>query len=120
MAAGLTAHGTTPDACHWRAMCAPARPELIAGWASAERLRENHEADVCGDVGIAVHALHVSTRYARSGLLIKYHDPVFDVLLLEEIDATKHVFRRLGVGRIFDIDLIREFQGAEARDIQLV
>ena len=113
-AASLTAYGTAPTKCKWRALCAPSRPEVVAGWVSAEGL----EDDGCADVGIAVHALHISTRYARTGVLIKHHDPVLDVLLLEEIDP--RVFRRVGVGRIFDMDLIKELEEAAKRDIQLV
>lgn len=93
---------------------------MIAGWGSAERLRNGNEATICADAGIAVHALHVSTRFARSGMLIKDHDPVLDVLLLEETGFESHTFRRLGVGRVFDMSLIREFETTSERDIQLV
>ncbi|KAB5515095.1 hypothetical protein GE09DRAFT_980195 [Coniochaeta sp. 2T2.1] len=113
-AASLTGYATAPNTCRWRALCAPNRPEVVAGWVSAEGLKGNG----CADVGIAVHALHVSTRYARTGVLIKHHDPVLDVLLLEEVDP--HVFRRVGVGRIFDMELIRQLGAAGNRDIQLV
>jgi hypothetical protein len=38
---------------------------------------------------------------------------VLDVLFLEEIDVDNHVYRRLGVGRISDECLIREFYKTE-------
>ncbi len=129
-AAAATAYNIPPtssDQCLWRALCSPAKPEIIAGWASAERpLLENEEeaADdvaVCADAGVAVQVLHVSTRFARSGLLIKRKDPVLDVLLIQENKVEKGVFRRLGVGRIFDSALISELgEVAEEQDIQLV
>jgi hypothetical protein len=117
-AAFSTAYGTSPTCCQWRAICSPIRPEVIAGWGSLEQLRK--EDTSCADFGVAVHALHVSTRYLRSGLLIKRADPVLDVLFLEEIDGGNHVYRRLGVGRIADVHLIGEFHKAEDQDTQLI
>jgi hypothetical protein len=67
-----------------------------------------------------VHALHVSTTYLRSGLLIKRADEVLNVLFLEEIDGGNHVYKRLGVGRIADGHLIREFHKSKDQAIQLI
>jgi len=117
-AAFSTAYGTSPTSCQWRAICSPSRPEIIAGWGSLEQLRR--EDTSCADFGVAVYALHVSTRYLRSGLLIKQADPVLDVLFLEEIEGGNHVYRRLGIGRIADRYLIREFCKSEDQAIQLI
>jgi hypothetical protein len=117
-AAFSTAYGTSPTSCQWRGICSPSRPEIIAGWGSLEQLRS--EDTGCADFGVAVRALHVSTRYLRSGLLIKQADSVLDVLFLEEIDGGNHVYRRLGVGRIADGHLIREFHESKDQDIQLI
>jgi hypothetical protein len=117
-AAFSTAYGTIPTSCQWRAICSPSRPEIIAGWGSLEQLGTEYTS--CADFGVAVHALHVSTRYLRSGLLIKRADPVLDVLFLEEIDSGNHVYKRLGVGRIADGHLIREFHKSKDQAIQLI
>ena len=117
-AAFSTAYGASPTSCQWRAICSPSMPEIIAGWGSFEqRISENTG---CADFGVAVHALLVSTRYLRSGLLIKRTDPVLDVLFLEDIDDGSRVYRRLGVGRIADGQLIKEFYKLEDQDIQLI
>jgi hypothetical protein len=117
-AAFSTAYTPTPTACQWRAICAPTRPELIAGWGSLEQLRTGETG--CADFGTAVHALHVSTRYLRSGLVLKRADPVLDVLFLEEVDPDNHVYKRIGVGRITDEHLIEEFREAQNQDIQFI
>lgn len=74
---------------------------------------------MCG-CGNRRHALHVSTRYLQTGLLFKHKDPVLDVLFLEEVNGNGGTFRRVGVGRIFEQDLLKEFKAAEASLIQLV
>jgi hypothetical protein len=117
-AAFSTAYGTSPTSCQWRAICSPSRPEIIAGWGSLEQLRPENTS--CADFGVAVHALHVSTRYLRSGLLIKRADPVLDVLFLEDIDGGSRVYRRLGVGRIADGHLIEEFYKSKDQAVQLI
>jgi hypothetical protein len=116
-----TAYSRSPGSNRWRALCSPAKPEVVAGWASGERGLEAEGRDVlCADAGVAVHALHVSTRFARSGLLVQRKTPVLDVLLIRETDARKQVFQRLGVGRIFGRDLVKLAETVERRDFQLV
>jgi hypothetical protein len=117
-AALSTDYSPVPESCNWRAICSAFRPEVIAGWASLEQLQPHPTA--CADVGIAVYALHVSTRYLRYGLWIKRSVPVWDVLFVEEVDAGSNCFRRRGVGRIADRELIDEFEEAEQRDFHLV
>jgi hypothetical protein len=117
-AALSTSYSPIPKSCNWRAICSAFRPEIIAGWGSLEQLEPHPTA--CADVGIAVFALHVSTRYLRHGLWIKTSVPVLDVLFLEEVEAGSNSFRRLGVGRIADRELIAEFEEAEERDFHLV
>jgi hypothetical protein len=117
-AALSTGYSPVPQSCNWRAICSAFRPEIIAGWGSLEQLQPHETA--CADIGIAVYALLVSTRYQRHGLWIKTSVPVLDVLFLEEIVVGSNRFRRLGVGRIADSELIAEFDDAEERDLQLV
>jgi hypothetical protein len=117
LAALATAYSDIPRSARWRGLCGVKDPDLIAGWASPERLE--NIAGFCSDSGVAVLALHISTRYVRSGLLIKRHDPVFDVLLVEEVPG-HNTFRRLGVGRVFESGLIAEFEKVKERAIVLL
>ncbi|KAK0112706.1 hypothetical protein ONS95_014442 [Cadophora gregata] len=117
-AALSTSYSPVPKSCKWRAICSAFRPDVIAGWGSLEQLEPHPTA--CADYGIAVYALHVSTRYLTHGLWIKTSLPVIDVLFVEEVDAGSISFRRLGVGRIADRQLIAEFEAAEERDFHLV
>jgi len=117
-AALSTGYSPIPKSCSWRAICSPFRPEVIAGWGSFEQLRPHPTA--CDDFGIAVYALHVSTRYLRRGLWVKTTDLVFDVLFLEEAESGSGSFRRLGVGRIADRELMDGFKSVDERDFHLL
>ncbi len=113
-----TAYTPPPTHCRWRAICSPTRPELIAGWGSLEQLRTKETG--CADFGIAVYAVHVSTRHVRSGLLFRRAEPVLDILLLEKVDPENHLYKRVGVGRIADEHLVGEFHEAPSQDIQII
>lgn len=117
-AALSTAYDIAPKSCNWRAICSAFRPEIIAGWGSLEQMRT--DPTTCADFGVAVYALHISTRYLRHGIWLKTSNPVLDVLFVKQIDGKSQVYRRLGVGRIADSDLIREFEDAEERNLQLI
>ncbi|KAI1815398.1 hypothetical protein GGS20DRAFT_335466 [Poronia punctata] len=120
---------------NWRAICSSQKPEIIAGWGSFERLQQR-PSSLCADYGVAVFALHVSTRYLRRGVWIKSSTRVFDVLFLETVAGREEekggggggggeggittVVRRIGVGRIADAGLIQEFEKAEECDFILV
>lgn len=117
-AASSTGFSPVPKVCKWRAICSAFRTDDIAGWGSLEQLEV--QAGVCADYGVAVYALHVSTRRLQYGLLIKRSVPVADVLFLQEVEPGLNSFRRLGVGRISDRSLIAEFDNAEERDFHLI
>ncbi|KAM7187546.1 Heterokaryon incompatibility protein (HET) domain containing protein [Naviculisporaceae sp. PSN 640] len=126
-AAAATGYTNRPPSSQWRAICSPSRPEIIAGWASAERRlalipgSNGMEGGImCEDVGVAVRVLHVSTRFVRTGALIKRKDRVSDVLLVEEVDPRNHVYRRVGVGRIFDQNLVAELERAKKQVVRFV
>lgn len=117
-AAMSTAYAPIPTACNWRAICSAFRPEIIAGWGSLEQLVSHPTA--CSDFGVAVYALHISTRYLRHGLWLKKSASVLDVLFVELVEESTNVFKRLGVGRIADRALIAEFDAIEDQDFQLI
>lgn len=116
-AANFTAYSTTPITCRWRAICSPERPEVIAGWGSLEQLGPE-DGTSCADFGVAVCAFHVSTRFRRSGSLIPRALPVLDVLFLKK--DGEGAYKRVGVGRIADETLIKEFLRCDDQEIQLV
>ena len=111
-----TDYSPIPTACNWRAICSPIRPEIVARWGSLEQLTSDDSS--CDDFGVAVHALHVSTTYVKSGLLITRSDPVLAVLFLEKVGEDINVYRRLRVGRIADGHLIKEFKKVDEQNIQ--
>ncbi|KAH9206013.1 hypothetical protein DL95DRAFT_397216 [Leptodontidium sp. 2 PMI_412] len=117
-AALSTSYSPVPKSCNWRAIWSAFQSDIIAGWASLEQLSPHPTA--CSDFGIAVYALHVSTRYLTHGLWIKTSVPVLNVLFVEEVEVGSNSFRRLGVGRISDPQLIQEFEGAEEHNFHLV
>lgn len=116
-AAVLTGYAPIPKSCQWRAICSPLRPETIVGWGSLESMDE--EGTSCPDSGRAVYALHISTRYVRSGRWIERADPVMDVLFIRPLNDDGRMYTRLGVGRIADRGLMKEFHRVEDQDIQL-
>lgn len=117
-AALSTSYSPIPKSCNWRAICSAFRPDVIAGWGSLEQFESHPTA--CADYGIAMYALHVSTRSLTHGLWIKTSVPVIDVLFVEEAEAGSNSFRRLGIGRIADGQLVAEFENTEERDFHLV
>lgn len=106
----------------WRFVCSPSTPEIIGGWALFENSHlTNHFSSYDG---FSALVLHVSTRKkvapggrSRSTKLNMYHD-VYDVLFLEAQGG--ETFRRLGVGRIMDRQIMKGFNTAEDQELTLV
>ena len=106
----------------WRFVCSPSTPGIIGGWALFEN---SHLIDHLSSYdGFSALALHVSTRKkvapggrSRSTKLNMYHD-VYDVLFLEAQGG--ETFRRLGVGRIMDRQIMKDFSTAEYQVLTLV
>jgi hypothetical protein len=117
-AAFSTAYTPAPKESRWRAICSPARPEIIAGWGSMDQLPTTE--NTCADFGVAVRALLISTRELRSGILLKRSEPILDLLFIEEVESQTGVYRRLGVGRVADMDFIREFEDMLEEDFRLI
>jgi hypothetical protein len=118
VAASATLYEPAPTGRQWRAVCSRSRDEVIIGWANLER--EIPEQTGCADAGIAVLSLLVSTRYREVGLLLKRSEAVIDVLFLVEAGEQTGSYRRLGVGRIFDKEAIRDFHRPVEREVELV
>lgn len=106
----------------WRFVCSPSTSEIIGGWALFENFQLINLFSSYD--GFSALALHVSTRKkvapggrSRSTKLNMYHD-VYDVLFLEAQGG--ETFRRLGVGRIMDRQIIKGFDTAEDQELTLV
>jgi len=118
VAASATMYEPAPTTGRWRVVCSTTRNEVICGWASLERELPN-EGD-CADFGTSVLGLLVSTRYCRTGLLLRRSEPIIDVLFLAQLSGRDKVYQRLGVGSIFDGTMVRDFHHSTTQEIQLV
>jgi hypothetical protein len=105
----------------WRGVCSLNSPEEVGGWASLEA--PELQDQMSSYDGTSVLALHISTRKWGGvegfalGSLIPRND-VFDVLFLK--DAGDGSYQRLGVGRLFEPELLRGFQSATDQVIKLM
>ncbi|KAI8654568.1 HET domain-containing protein [Fusarium keratoplasticum] len=103
-----------------------ARPDDVAGWASLDEPQHYGGVDCVDIFSDEVIACHVTTRHnVRSSRLSKfevqaplfrgrYRGKVYDVLFLRELG--ENVYQRIGVGSIFDTDLMKEFvKGGKTR-----
>lgn len=106
-------------ACDWRFVCSSSTTDVIGGWALFES--PHLVASLNSYDGFSTLALLVGCRSriasGTGGRITMYHD-VYDVLFLETQE--NHTYRRIGLGRIFDRHLQREFDSAEERELMLV
>jgi hypothetical protein len=105
---------------NWRIVCPLKELEVIGGWGSFEH--PHVFIDGTPQPIVEVDCLHVSTRAISSmaGWRFGYlniHHPVLNVLYLQRINGRR--YRRLGVGRIFEKDIITAFQNSKEQIIEL-
>lgn len=98
----------------WRVLCSKRNPEIIVGWGSFEKHFTNEENET-------VNALHVSIELGipggfSVGLMSLTHE-VINVLFVENVSGRK--FRRIGVGKVFDQESIRDFRATYVQDFEL-
>ncbi|KAF2666143.1 hypothetical protein BT63DRAFT_463287 [Microthyrium microscopicum] len=102
----------------WFQLCSIAEPSIIAGWAVLDNLEMIRFDPTTKDYRLRLVALHVSTRtgilggivYGQLGNLGHTHN-AFDILLLEKTENTSQdEYKRVGMGCVFDMTIIREFQ----------
>jgi len=71
---------------------------------------------------VTVQAIHASTEKGVSGGLafgtLRATHEVFNVLFVEEVELNR--YHRVGVGKIFDRDIITQFRKVDLRDIELI
>lgn len=91
----------------------------VAGWASLDEPQHYSDADHMDIFSGEVIACHVTTRHnVRSSRLSKFdvqvplfrgrvRGKVYDVLFLRHLG--EDVYQRIGVGSVFDTDLMKEF-----------
>lgn len=104
----------------WKLVCSPSTPTIAGGWALFES--PGIQGQLGSYEGTIVLALHVSTRKGAAPggryFSFKMNHDVYDVLFLEPTGGRK--YRRLGVGRIFERNIIQGFNEVEYQEIELV
>lgn len=112
-------------AAEWLLICAPSTPTVIGGWALLDDVQHQQQLD--SYEGAMLLALHISTR-RNVGTTDKSQDfvtrhraigrDVCEVLFLEPQDENR--YRRVGVGRIFDSQVIADMVESDRMEIELV
>ena len=112
-------------AADWLLVCAPSTPTVIGGWVLLDDVQHQQQLD--SYEGTVLLALHISTR-RKVGTTDKSQDfvtrrraigrDVYEVLLVEPQEGNR--YRRVGVGRIFDSQLIADIGESDRMEIELV
>ena len=106
----------------WTAVCSLSAPAYIGGWATFDQPL-NHDAQIGFHEGTMVKALHVSTGLCKdfpgwSMGRFRISNPWLNVLFIECVEGKN--CRRIGVGRIFEKDIVDAFFNASEETIELV
>jgi hypothetical protein len=116
--AKMTGHSPNFGRAHWRAVCSPKAPELLAGWTSIDH--PELQKRLC-DTDVEVLALLISTHRESGGFTFGYLSfthVVMNVLYLQRVKYD--IYERVGIGRIFDKDLVKMFDAAQEEIIYIV
>ena len=96
-------------------------PEMAAGWGIFDRpeLLKSIEDDDCGGYKTLAScvALHHSKHGSGGGPKAIMRHNVADVLFLEPVEEGEGRFRRVGVGSIFDPDILESFGNTECIEV---
>ena len=108
------------EARPWKAICSVRAPDVVGGWGSFEKNEHSNSSNISLDTRVC--AIHVSTETGvpgglAFGLLSLTHD-VYNVLFVENVGGIQ--YRRVGVGKLFEKDMLRGFSRAKLQDIELV
>jgi hypothetical protein len=105
----------------WFQICSPSEHSIIGGWAAIEQPHIIDELRRKSYLGPALFALHVSTRRVSGGLefgsLGHSHD-AYNVLFLENKSGNQ--YRRVGMGCIFEKNIIERFKEAAEEELDLI
>jgi len=109
----------------WLLVCAPSTPKIIGGWALLDDVQ--YSKDLHSYEGAILPALHISTR-RQAGKTDKSQDfstrrrtvgrDVHEVMFLEPQEGNR--YRRIGIGRIFDSQIITNMAESDQQEIELV
>ncbi|KAL9115472.1 MAG: hypothetical protein Q9227_000793 [Pyrenula ochraceoflavens] len=114
----------------WRAICSTTSPDIIGGWGSfeiaipgpAETTEEEDSSSSSGSDSMVVQALHVSTEKGLPGGLafgkLSLSHDVLNLLFVRENGRGGH--ERIGVGKLFDTEMIREISKGGEQYVVLV
>lgn len=110
-------------AAGWLLVSGLTTPTVIGGWALLDETRYVQRLD--GYEAASLLALHVTTR-RKTGITnvpldhrrYSVRRDVYEVLFLEPLEDTR--YRRIGVGRIFDSQIIADLAASDQVEIELV
>lgn len=121
MAAEVTGHSPVFGRANWRRVSTLTQPDNIAGWASVdhpEHLDDHLESNI-----VALFVMNTVGRHRMLGLgnLMRRHN-VFLVLFLRPINRPEFIpcYERIGVGRLFELELDELFQKSKDESIWLI
>lgn len=106
----------------WCFVCSLSTPNVVGGWALFDDLRLISRSSK--QSSFTALALHVSTRKQVASSVnsrltnLRMNHEVYDVLFLEEEGG--ETFRRIGVGRIMDRQIMKAFNDADAQELTLI
>jgi Heterokaryon incompatibility protein (HET) len=106
-----------------RVICSPAKPKVVAGWASIEHEEFQTLASLRRpNVEHPLAALHVSTMHRlpggfHLGYLVPWHS-AFVVLFVQHMSDKQ--YRRVGAGILFGPEIERGFTKGKFQDIELI
>ncbi|OAL52980.1 hypothetical protein IQ07DRAFT_641408 [Pyrenochaeta sp. DS3sAY3a] len=114
--AGLTEHSLSTGREHWRAVATYKTPEKIAGWASLEH--PDYQNDAACRSAQNIVAFFVLTSYSGRpsfalGNIYRSHT-IHSVLYLRPVENPTYrpCYERVGVGRLFEVEVSELFQAA--------
>ncbi|KAI9686728.1 MAG: hypothetical protein M1822_002787 [Bathelium mastoideum] len=103
----------------WNAICSLRKPDIIVGWGSFEPANYAEDSTGCRS---RVNALHVSTEKGLPGGIAfgstRPSHEVCNVLFIEKASQTQ--YRPVGVGKIFESEIMQEFAKAKLQEIELI
>jgi hypothetical protein len=110
-------------AAEWLLVCGLCTPKVIGGWALLDDPQYKQQLD--SYEGAMLLALHTATRRKVGTTNVPFETrknaigrDVYEVLFLEPQEDNR--YRRIGVGRIFDGQIIKDFAASEQMEIELV
>jgi hypothetical protein len=104
-------------------VCDPDSPKTLCGWASIEALHVRDQLKAY--YGSTIVGLHISTQEGviggHAGGTLGLKHTVFNILFVEALGAEdRKIYRRVGMGKVFDENLRNAFQAVGEAQMVLI